>query len=145
MKHIIYHLYIPMTDSNELKKELTFRTSRSSGKGGQHVNKVSSKVELIFNVEASLLYSEDDKQQILQKSGNFLKEDGAIHIICQEGRSQYLNKKKAIEKLLLLIEKCLKPIKVRIETSIPTEEKEKRITEKKLKSEIKQSRRRIEE
>lgn len=85
-----------MTDGNEIIKELIFRTSRSSGKGGQNVNKVSSKVELIFDVRTSLLYTDDEKQQILLKSGRFLKEDGAIHIICQEGRSQYLNKKKAI-------------------------------------------------
>ena len=133
-----------MTDSNELKKELNFRTSRSSGKGGQHVNKVSSKVELIFDVKTSPLFTEDEKQQILLKSGRFLKEDGTIHIICQEGRSQYLNKKKAIEKLLVFIEKSLKPTKERFETEVPIGEKEKRLTEKKIQSEKKQGRMKVE-
>ena len=129
--------------NNKVIKDLTFRTSRSSGKGGQNVNKVSTKVELIFDVKASLFYTEKEKQKILSKSGKHLKDDGSVHIICSEGRSQYLNKKKAIEKLLILIEKCLKPEKKRISTRIPVEEKEKRIAEKKLQTEKKQGRRKV--
>ncbi|HNW91107.1 MAG TPA: alternative ribosome rescue aminoacyl-tRNA hydrolase ArfB [Bacteroidales bacterium] len=133
-----------MIDTDELTKELKFRASRSSGKGGQNVNKVSTKVELIFDVAASLLFSEEDKQQILSKSGRHLKDDGSIHITCSEGRSQYLNKKRAVEKLMALIEKSLKQAKKRIPTGIPDAEKEKRISEKKIQSEKKQSRRKLE-
>lgn len=132
-----------MIQSNELSKELRFRTSCSQGKGGQNVNKVSTKVEAIFDVNASLLFTEEEKQLIISKSGKFLKDDGSVHITCSKGRSQYLNKKKVIEKLLALIEKCLKQTKKRIKTKMPAEEKEKRIIEKKIRSEKKQGRKKV--
>ena len=96
-----------MFEATELLKEIKFRTSRSSGKGGQSVNKVSSKVELIFEVYASQSFSEEEKLLIVSKASSFLKDDNCIHIICQQDRSQYLNKKKAIEKFIRLITKCL--------------------------------------
>lgn len=130
--------------SKELVKELSFRTSRSSGKGGQNVNKVSTKVELIFDVNGSVYFTEAEKQRILSGSGKAIKDDGSIHIICSEGRSQYLNKKKAIEKFFLLMEKCLKPVKKRRKTRIPKEEREKRMAEKKLRTEKKQGRKKVE-
>jgi ribosome-associated protein len=129
-----------MIDETELLKEIKFRNSRSSGKGGQNVNKVSSKVELLFDVNASQVFSEEDKLLIILKSGSFLRDDNCIHIICQEDRSQYMNKKKALEKFIRLITKCLKPVKKRIETETPSAEKEKRLAEKKLLSDKKQSR-----
>ena len=129
--------------SNELVKELSFRTSRSSGKGGQNVNKVSTKVELIFDIKASFYFTEEEKLLILSKSGKLLKDDGSIHITCSEGRSQYLNKKKAIEKFFLFIEKCLKPVKERRKTRIPKEEKEKRMADKKLQTEKKLGRKKV--
>jgi ribosome-associated protein len=92
-----------MFEATDLLKEIKFRTSRSSGKGGQSVNKVSSKVELIFEVYASQSFSEEEKLLIVSKAGSFLKDDNCIHIICQQDRSQYLNKKKAIEKFIRLI------------------------------------------
>jgi ribosome-associated protein len=134
-----------MFDEEGLLKEIKFRTSRSSGKGGQSVNKVSSKVELIFDVNAAMVFSEEEKLLIIQKSSTFLKDDDCIHILCQEDRSQYMNKKKAIEKFIRLITKCLKPEKNRIETQIPDEEKEKRLAEKKIISDKKQNRKRPEE
>jgi ribosome-associated protein len=129
-----------MFDEGDLIKELRFRTSRSSGKGGQSVNKVSSKVELIYNVNASQTFSEEEKLLIITKSGSFLKDDTCIHIICQEDRSQYMNKKKAVEKFIRLINKCLKIKKKRIETRSPSGENEKRLTDKKQLSDKKQNR-----
>lgn len=130
-----------METSKPLEKELIFRTSRSSGRGGQNVNKVSTKVELIFDVKDSFLFSEDEKQSILSHAGKYVKDDGFIHIVCSEERSQYLNKKKAVKKLIDLIEKAFKPVKDRIPTEVPEEEKEKRFKDKKIQSEKKQSRR----
>jgi ribosome-associated protein len=129
-----------MFEEAGLLKEIRFRTSRSSGKGGQSVNKVSSKVELIFDVNASQIFSEEEKLLILMKSGSFLKDDIRIHIVCQEDRSQYMNKKIVIEKFLRLINKCLKIKKKRIETRSPSGENEKRLTEKKMLSDKKQNR-----
>ena len=133
-----------MFDEAGLLKEIKFRTSRSSGKGGQSVNKVSSKVELMFDVGASLVFSEEEKLLILMKSGSFLKDDICIHMVCQEDRSQYMNKKMVIEKFLLLIAKCLKPKKKRISTKTPSGEKEKRLADKKQVSEKKQNRKKPE-
>jgi ribosome-associated protein len=133
-----------MFQEDDLIKEIKFRTSRSSGKGGQNVNKVSSKVELIFNVDSFQLFSEEEKMLIMTRSGSFLKDDNCIHIICQEDRSQYMNKKKAVEKFILLITKCLRPKKKRIETRSPFGENEKRLVEKKMMSEKKQNRKKPE-
>ncbi|HNX07647.1 MAG TPA: alternative ribosome rescue aminoacyl-tRNA hydrolase ArfB [Bacteroidales bacterium] len=134
-----------MIDVSAFVKELTFRTSRSPGKGGQHVNKVSTKVEVIFDVANSLVFSDDEKKLILDGAGKHRKDDGTIYLSCSEGRSQYLNKKKAIEKITRLIEKCLKPVKPRISTGIPEDEKERRIAEKKKTAEKKQQRKKIPE
>jgi ribosome-associated protein len=133
-----------MFDEEGLLKEIKFRTSRSSGKGGQSVNKVSSKVELIFDVNASLVFSEEEKLLILMKSGSFLKDDICIHMVCQEDRSQYMNKKMVVDKFLQLIAKCLKPKKKRISTKTPSGEKEKRLADKKQVSEKKQNRKKPE-
>jgi ribosome-associated protein len=133
-----------MLEEADLLKEIKFRTSRSSGKGGQSVNKVSSKVELIFDINASQVFSEEEKLLILMKSGSFLKDDLCIHLICQDDRSQYMNKKTVIAKFLLLIAKCLKPKKKRISTKTPSGEKEKRLADKKMVSEKKQNRKRPE-
>ncbi len=132
-------------EAEKIARELRFRTSRSSGKGGQNVNKVSSKVELIFDAQASAALSDEEKALITAKAASFITADGAIHIVCQDDRSQYMNKKKATEKLMKLLEKCLKPKRKRIKTAIPPEVNEKRIAEKKLKAEKKEGRRKVEE
>ncbi|HNZ42623.1 MAG TPA: alternative ribosome rescue aminoacyl-tRNA hydrolase ArfB [Bacteroidales bacterium] len=129
-----------MMDIEALLKEFSFRTSRSSGKGGQHVNKVSTKVEVIFNVANSMLLSNDEKEKILAGAGKHGRDDGTVFMICSEGRSQYLNKKKAIEKIIRLLEKCLAPVKSRVPTAVPDEEKEKRMAEKKKTAEKKRQR-----
>ncbi|MEI6124096.1 MAG: alternative ribosome rescue aminoacyl-tRNA hydrolase ArfB [Bacteroidota bacterium] len=133
-----------MIEKENIAAELKFRTSRSSGKGGQNVNKVASKVELIFDVMSSAWLTDDEKNRICAKATAFIPADGAIHIVCQEDRSQYMNKKTATEKLIALLEKCLKPTKKRIKTQLPAQVNEKRMADKKQKSELKQTRRRIE-
>jgi len=91
----------------ELLKEITFKTSRSGGKGGQNVNKVSSKVELNLNVKTSLLLSQEQKKIIQQKLVNKINSDGILQIITQEDRSQLVNKEKGLEKLLILLKNAL--------------------------------------
>lgn len=76
----------------ELNKEVRFKTSRSGGSGGQHVNKVSTKVELLFNVKESLVLSEIQKQKISDKLSNRIDLEGILHIQCDETRSQLKNK-----------------------------------------------------
>ncbi|MES2810277.1 MAG: peptide chain release factor-like protein, partial [Bacteroidota bacterium] len=84
----------------DLQKELTYKTSRSGGKGGQNVNKVSSKVELLFSVDNSALFTDDEKLRINQKLQSRFNKDGLVQVICDEERSQYLNKEKAVDRLI---------------------------------------------
>jgi ribosome-associated protein len=91
----------------DLQKEVTYKTSRSGGKGGQNVNKVSSKVELLFDIGQSVLFTDEEKALLLSKLQSRLNRDGYLHVMCEEERSQYLNKEKALEKLLLILTRAL--------------------------------------
>jgi ribosome-associated protein len=126
----------------ELLTELAFKTSRSGGSGGQHVNKVSSKVELDFDVAQSSYLSSAQKAYILEKLGSRLTKDGVLQIIAQSERSQLQNKKLAIEKFKFLISTCFRVTKDRIPSAIPKKEKEKRRLQKKIKAQIKKMRKR---
>src|SRR6202012_2703444 len=90
-----------------LQKEITYKTSRSGGKGGQNVNKVSSKVELLFSISNSLLFSDEEKALLNDKLQSRFNKDGLVQIICDEERSQYLNKEKAVERLISLLIRSL--------------------------------------
>lgn len=86
-----------------LIKEFNFRTSRSGGKGGQNVNKVSSKVELYWCVSQSNVFNEVEKELILSKLANRITNYGILQIFVEEDRSQLRNKEIAIKKILTLI------------------------------------------
>jgi ribosome-associated protein len=91
----------------DLLKEISFKTSRSGGKGGQNVNKVSSKVELNLNISASNLFSDEQKSILLKKLANKISSVGVLQIITEEERSQLLNKQKGLIKLRQLINNAL--------------------------------------
>ena len=84
----------------EILRSVSFKTSRSGGKGGQNVNKVSSKVELIFDLSANEYLNDDEKTLIKSRLENRLDSEGLLHIVSQEDRSQLLNKEKTVAKLL---------------------------------------------
>jgi ribosome-associated protein len=121
----------------DFSEELTFQASRSSGPGGQNVNKVSSKIELRFNVRNSRLLSEDEKSIILEKLDTRITKNDEIILVAQANRSQLANKEKVIEKFYTLLEKCLKPEKKRFKTKPTRSSVEKRLQSKKIQSLIK--------
>lgn len=128
---------------SQLIPEISFKTSRSSGSGGQHVNKVSSKVELNFDVLNSKVLTEDQKEKIQSKLGSKINSDGILQVVSQEGRSQFGNKKRTIEKFRELIDACFVVVKKRKPTAVPKAVKEKRLLEKKRNAEIKKMRSKI--
>src|SRR5690554_1224697 len=91
-----------------LLTELTFKSMRSGGPGGQHVNKTESKVEVTFNIETSKTLSATEKEQLLKKLGNRISADGEVSIQCSDTRSQHRNKKVAIDRLIELLREHLK-------------------------------------
>ncbi len=124
----------------QLIKECNFKTSRSGGKGGQNVNKVSSKVELIFNVANSAHFTDEQKELISIRLSTRLDSEGNLHIVSQEDRSQLLNKQRTILKLEALLIKTLHIQKKRKPTKIPKSVIEKRLQSKLMISSRKETR-----
>jgi len=91
----------------DLQRNVQYKTSRSGGAGGQNVNKVSSKVELLFSINDSELFTDEEKERMLGKLQSRLNKDGLLQIVCDEERSQYLNKEKALDKLADILAKAL--------------------------------------
>ncbi|MDD5569842.1 MAG: alternative ribosome rescue aminoacyl-tRNA hydrolase ArfB [Bacteroidales bacterium] len=120
--------------------EFRFKTSRSSGAGGQNVNKVSTKVELDFDVVSSALLTAEQKEIILQKLKNRISKEGILQVISQTERSQLGNKEIAIKKFYELMNKCFITRKKRKPTKPSRVSKERRLESKKRKSEIKKLR-----
>lgn len=128
-----------------LNKEVGYRTSRSSGAGGQHVNKVSTKVELVFDVDASRVLTEEQKAVIHTKLKNRISREGLLTLQCDETRSQVKNKEIVFERFITLIKEALKPEKERKPTKPTKASVEKRLKEKKKKSEKKDFRKPVKE
>ncbi|GAA4921291.1 alternative ribosome rescue aminoacyl-tRNA hydrolase ArfB [Mucilaginibacter defluvii] len=126
----------------ELQKEVFYKTSRSGGKGGQNVNKVSTKVELLFSVEDSSLFNDDEKALLNSRFQSRFNKDGLIQVVCDEERSQYLNKEKALEKLIALLGKALKVDKPRKPTKVSRAVKAARAENKRRQSARKETRKR---
>jgi ribosome-associated protein len=123
-----------------LDHELKFSFSKSSGPGGQHVNKVNTKVELRFSVEDSSVLNEEQKLIIKAKLSSKINQLGELIVIAQEKRSQIQNKELAIEKFYNLINKALIPRKKRLRSQVTRASKEKRLKLKKEHAEKKSRR-----
>ncbi len=127
----------------QAEKELIFTTSRSGGSGGQHVNKVETKVTLKWQVENSAYLDEVQVKLILEKLSNSINKDGFLVLYHQTERSQILNKSHVIDKWKELITDALKVPKVRKPTRVPKAVKAKIKRDKKKRSEVKKMRGKI--
>jgi ribosome-associated protein len=127
----------------DVSSEIQLQTTRSGGKGGQNVNKVETAVIAYFNVAASQILSEDQKQIILEKLSNRINAEGTMIVKSQTFRTQLENKEDAIRKVNDLITAALKKKKPRIATKPTKLSKEKRIESKKRSSQMKEARKKL--
>jgi len=124
----------------DFSPEWKFSASRSSGKGGQNVNKLSTKVELHFDYLSSALLSDEQKHLVGLKLSTFINKDGILKIVSQEDRSQLLNKRNTMERFYNLLEGAFKKKKKRIPTKRSKQSQLKRLKSKKIHSEKKKVR-----
>lgn len=115
----------------QILQELQFKAIRSSGAGGQHVNKTASKVEVSFSVKASEGLSDSEKDRLGNRLKSRITSEGLLILQCGETRSQHRNKKLVIDRLLELLHENLKVKKVRKKTKPSKGAIEKRLKEKK--------------
>jgi ribosome-associated protein len=117
--------------------ELAFRFSRSSGPGGQHVQKTSTRVELLFDVANSPSLTEAQRSRVLARLAGHIDSAGVLHLVSQAERSQLLNREQVIARFRSLMQQALKRRKRRRPTRPTAESKERRLRAKRQRSEIK--------
>jgi ribosome-associated protein len=133
MVQVTPQLHIP-------EDELEFRTSRSSGPGGQNVNKTSSRVTLFFDVKSSPSLSDEDRARILEQLQNRISKDGRLQVSSQRHRSQTQNRDAALARLADLLRWALEEREPRRPTSVPSSAERRRLAEKRRRGEIKRTR-----
>lgn len=130
---ITEHVSIP-------EHELSFTASRSSGPGGQHVNKVSSRVSLRFNVMTSPSLSDTQKHRLLAHLSRRMSHEGVLQVVSQDSRSQAANRQAAVARFIALLREGLTPEPERKQTTVPPAVMQRRLEEKRHYSRLKQQR-----
>jgi ribosome-associated protein len=120
--------------------ELQFRFSRSSGPGGQHVQKSSTRVELLFDVANSPSLSEHHRGRVLERLSGYIDSRGVLHLAVQSERSQYRNRQEAVERFQALMSRALKKRKRRKATRPTAASKERRLEGKRRRGQVKRLR-----
>lgn len=132
---------IEVTEKTSISEdELTFKTSRSGGPGGQNVNKLNTRVTVLLDVAGSVSLSDEQKQQIRRRLSNRLDKHGVLRVVSQKHRSQEANRRAAVERLQQLLQEALKPRPARRRTEVPAGARERRLREKKQRGLLKRLR-----
>ena len=124
--------------------ELSLTFARSSGPGGQNVNKLETRVTISFNVRESPTLSPSQKRRILERLAPRISREGILSVSAQDQRTQFLNRIAAGERMTILLRNALKPRKHRVPTAIPFAAQEQRLQVKKRRSELKKLREKVE-
>lgn len=132
-----YLLRVPFTIP---PSELTFRASRASGPGGQHVNKAATRIEVLWDVRGSDALSAPEKERVRTKLAARLDAEGRLVVASDARRSQLQNRETAVRRLERLVAQALAVPKPRKQTKPPKAAKERRLTHKKRRGEIKRTR-----
>ncbi|WP_020537914.1 alternative ribosome rescue aminoacyl-tRNA hydrolase ArfB [Lewinella cohaerens] len=127
-----------------LLHEVTYKATRSSGPGGQHVNKTSTRVELYWNLEESQAVNETEKALLRTALESRINREGQIVLSASRTRSQLKNKREVTDKFIKLLERKVQPPRIRKKTRTPASVKRKRLKNKRFNSEKKANRRRPE-
>lgn len=127
-------------DNEQLITELSFKATRSSGAGGQHVNKTSSRVELYWSLENTTAFSDEEISRLREKLSHRLTKEGVLQLASQQGRSQHKNKEDVIKRFFSLLEVAIVPPKIRKKKRPSRMQKLKRLNAKKRQAEKKVSR-----
>lgn len=125
------------------ERELRYRTSRSSGPGGQNVNKVETRVTVYFDVTNSDVLTDSQKERVLERLSTRTDKAGVLRVVSQKHRTQAANKEAARNKLATLVAEALKRRRRRRRTKVPARTKRKRIEDKRRRSELKRRRGRV--
>lgn len=120
--------------------ELSFRFSRSSGPGGQHANRTETRVELVFDLAHTPSLSEDQRGRALRALTPYLDQRGVMHLVSQSTRSQVRNRQEVLDRCQGLLRDALRVPKKRISTTPRRAAREKRLEEKRRRSDVKKRR-----
>jgi ribosome-associated protein len=138
---VMEHRMVRISDNLEIPdSELSFRYSRSSGPGGQNVNKVATKVTLLFAVADSVALSEHQKVMLAERLTNRIAKDGVFHLSSERHRTRSANQRDAVERFATLVAAALAPRKRRRATRVPEPSKRHRLEKKRLRGEKKRLR-----
>lgn len=121
-------------------EELDFATSRSSGPGGQNVNKVNTRVTVLFNVDTSTALSSGQRELLRERLGGRISRAGVLRVVSQRHRTQLANRDAAVERLVQLARDALTEEPERIPVAVPRQAKERRLEEKRRRGSLKRDR-----